>query len=219
MSFISALQRSTLFLIFLTYYRANAQGDKWHRVSIDDSATVELPGRVLKKKAKETEAFYHKNGQAIYIIALQRDAYNGNPIESELTKFYNAALKGTMDAAGGGQITEKKIFTVDDFTGVEAQYITPNRPSLPKVKYVRLLLANGIFYSQSFWANSDQDSILTESRKRFFSSFQTGVKKTLPVDPETQTLAYKLGSLMGSLLAYGAIIYVLVVVIRRLFKA
>ena len=211
-----------VFLLFLIFYTPLAEAQKWNRVIIDDSATVEFPKQVIRKqsveKAVETVAFYCRDEKAIYLIALQKDAYGGNPIATELAKFYDGALTGTLSAAGGGQITAKNTFAIDGFNGIEAQYETPNKPDLPRIKFVRLLIANGTFYSQSFWTNSEQDSNVTESRNHFFSSFHPGVKKTAPVDPETQTRAYKLGGLMGTLFAYGAMIYVVVIVIRRLSR-
>jgi hypothetical protein len=216
------LSTRIVLLLFLIFYSEFVQAQKWNRVSIDDSASVDFPGQVTRKKAVEesveTQAFFYKNEQAIYIVAIQQGAYGGNPIATELTKFYDEALKGTLSAAGGGQVIAKKSFAVDGFDGIEAQYETPNKPDLPRVKFVRLLIANGTFYSQSFWTDTEQDPELDRSRNHFFSSFHPGVKKTTPVGPETQTRAYKLGSLMGSLFFYGALVAVFVALVRRLSK-
>lgn len=210
------------FLLFFIFCAVAGQAQHWKRFSIDDSTTVDFPGNVKRKKSVEktveTQVYFCQDEKAIYITFLQHDAYGGNPIATELTKFYDGALKGTLSAAGGGQIIAQKPFIVNGFNGIEAQYETPNKPDLPRVKFVRLLIANGTFYSQSFWTNSEQDPEIIERRNHFFSSFHTEVKMTAPVDPETQTRAYKLGSLMGSLFFYGALVAVFVVIVRRYSK-
>ncbi|MGY3087216.1 hypothetical protein ACVWYF_000242 [Hymenobacter sp. UYAg731] len=210
------------FLLFFIFCALSGKAQHWNRVSIDDSTTVDFPGHVKRKKSVEksveTLACFYQDEKAVYLTALQHDAYGGNPIATELTQFYDEALKGTLSAAGGGQIIAQKPFTVNGFNGIEAQYETPNKPDLPRVKFVRLLIANGTFYSQSFWTNSEQDPEIIERRNHFFSSFHTEVKMTAPVDPETQTRAYKLGSLMGSLVFYGALVAIFVAIVRRYSK-
>jgi hypothetical protein len=219
---LTTLSTKIGFLLCFIFSAVSAQAQNWKRISIDDSATVDFPGHVTRKKSVEksveTLACFYQDDKAIYLIALQHDAYGGNPIASELMKFYDEVLNGTLSAAGGGQIIARKSFTVNGFTGIEAQYETPNKPTLPRFKFVRLLIANGTFYSQSFWTNYDQDPEVISNRNHFFTSFRTDVKKTAPVDPETQTRAYKLGSFMGGLVFYGALIAIFVAIVRRLSK-
>jgi len=178
---------------------ATAQDRNWQKNRLDDSTTVEFPGTPKKKLVAGRQTTFFQDDKAIYSVIVEKDFYGGNPIDSELKKVYEGTLKGMMNAFGGGEIIEEKAFSVDGFSGRQIQFTTPNKPQLPRIKAVRFLLANGTFYISNFWTNTEQDLRVDSARNHFFLSFQTSMKRTAAVDPETQTRAYKLGSLMGSL--------------------
>ena len=209
-----------LLLFFQSFcLSATAQVEHWQRISLDDSTSIEFPGEPKKKLSNGQQATFFQNDKAIYSIIVGKDAYGGNPIDSELERFYTGTLKGMMDAFGGGEIIDEKPFVIDSFSGKEIRFTTPSKPQLPPIKTVRFLLANGTFYTTNFWTNTNQDPEVDSARNHFFSSFQTRMKKTAAVDPETQTGAYRLGSMLGSLFFYGALIAVFVAVVRRFSKS
>lgn len=214
----SLISPSLLVIMLLISHFASAQGQRWRKVSLDDSASVDFPGQVTRKEMKGQQVVFFNDDKARYVFIIGKNAYDGNPIDSELAKIYAETWQGALERLGECKLVQCRKFTLDGFSGMEVQYTAPTPRSLPQFQFMRFLLANGTFYSASFLTNNEHDTETDANRLRFFSSFRTGVKKTPPVDPETQTQAYKLGQLLGSLFVYGGLIAIVVVVIRRVSR-
>ena len=202
----------------IIHLSTQAQDVSWQKVQLDDSTTIEFPGLATKKEVGGQQAFVFQNEQVIYSVVIQKNSFEGSPSDSVLTKFYRGALSGTIDAAGGGDILVAKAFVADGFTGLEAQYTTPNKPALPRVKTLRFLLANEVLYTANFWTDADRIPEVDSARIRFFSSLHTTRVKAPVTTDETQGSGYASGYLMGKLFFYGALLLGIVVVIKRFSK-
>jgi hypothetical protein len=210
------MNKNMLLLAFqILCLQAAAQDKRWQKIYIDDSTTVDFPGTPKKKLVAGRQATFFRDDKVIYSVIVKKDIYGGNLIDSELKKFYDGTLKGMVNAFGGGEVIEEKEFIVNGFSGRQFQLITPAKLKSPRIKSARVLLVNGTFYTTNFWTNTEQDPHVDSARNRFFLSFRTSMKRTAAVDPGTQTQAYKLGSLMGSLFFYGALVAVFVAIVRR----
>lgn len=124
-------------LLLISHF-AFSQNQNWHAVNLDDSTTMAFPGRVVDKEMKGGHVFSHTSSEAIYSAVIQKGAYDGNPIDSELNKIYAETLEGMMRGMGGGVINDKRSFTVGKFSGLEARFSVPTNSRLPKATQVHV---------------------------------------------------------------------------------
>ena len=198
---------------------AFAQEPKWQKVRLSDSGTVEFPGSPTEKeqetKLGQAQTYLLKDSGTIYMAMVQENALEPESSNAEIKQFYTGALQG-----GGMQVLTKKEFTVNGFTGIEAQVTIPNRPSLPAIKFMRVIAINGTAYIQNFWTSAEQNERLTTARQHFFSSLQPRVDKISQVTDgfETNSASYRLGKLLGKLAFYGFLIFIFFKIIRRFDK-
>jgi hypothetical protein len=120
------MNKKILLLAFqMLCLQAAAHVKNWQKIYLDDSTTVEFPGTPKKKLVAGRQAFSFQDDKAIYTLIVDRDAYGGNPVDSELKKFYDGTLRGMMNTSGGGEIIQEKAFNVDSFSGRQIQFTTP----------------------------------------------------------------------------------------------
>ena len=213
---ITALLISLLASVSLGAY---AQQDKWQKIIVGDSVTVEFPG-VPEQKETETklgkaQAYTLTDGRALYMAIVQSHALEEESNDSEIAEFYSGVLKGS-----GGQVLKKTSFSTNGFSGVEAQFITPENPQLPAVKFLRVVAVNGTAYIQQVWTSDEQNEAVAPERQRFFASFQPKVAKVDQAGEgvQTNTSAYRLGKLLGRLAFYAVVAFVGFVLLRRFLK-
>jgi len=197
----------------------SAQSQQWQKIVIGDSITVEFPG-VPKKKETESKlgavhAYVLNDGTALYMAMVQEDAMDAAANNLEIAEFYDGALRGI-----GGPVLSRHSFTVNGFPGIEVQFTTPNRPQLPAIKFMRVVVVNGTAYTQQFWTSTEQSENVANARRQFFSSFQPNVEKTTQVSEmvSTDSYAYRLGKLLGKLAVDGIVVFVGFILLRRFLR-
>jgi hypothetical protein len=196
-------------------YPCLAQVREWKKVSIADSITVSFPGKPTEKltqnKLGQVKVYVFKDGTGIYTAMVQESPIEPESSDAEIQKFYQGILQGL-----GGKILNQKTFVVNGFKGVEAQFTTPSHPELPATKFLKAVVVNGTVYLQQFWTDSKQENEVNFARSYFFSSFRPDVDKVdqVAVDVHTDTFAYRVGKLLGTLMFYGFLIFVVVKVLR-----
>ena len=203
-------------LAALTGHIAWAQAPAWQKVSLDSLVSVEFPAAPTKQEVQGQQVYVANEDGTIYMVLAQKNAFKENPTPTELMDFYNGMEEGVLQEAGGGQLTNKSTFTINGFTGVEAQFTTPTRPSLPAVKFMRILLVNNTAYTQNFWTSTEKEASSQESRQRFFASLRPSVQQTAAATGSRKDAAsYKFGYVLGQLGMVALLIGGVVWVVRR----
>lgn len=214
--------RISLLLFFMVVSKlALAESAPWEKLQLDASASIDFPEKVTKQEAAGQEVYSLKEGKTVYIVVISKNGFRQDASEEELSKFYDGVLKGTLEAAGNGEILKRSAFAVAGFTGVEVQFTSPAKPQLPATKFMRVLSVNGTMYTLNYWTDAEQNEASNADRNRFFASFQLGnLKNTAATKrgsaPDT---AYESGRKTGKLTFYALLAVGIFFLVRRLSKS
>ncbi|RZL15552.1 MAG: hypothetical protein EOO62_03705 [Hymenobacter sp.] len=190
---IQTIRLLLLFLMAATSHQLLAQPIAWQKTPLDSVASVTFPGVASKKDDHGRPLYLCSDSTSIYMVSIQRTKSQKEVEGEQLEAFYKGVLLGVLKTTGGGEVLHKSSFVVAGFSGIEAQFTTPDKPELPANKFMRVLAVNGTIYVLSFWTDADPVSTAAD-RDKFFSSLQLNVTKRAAADHST---AYEIGRQTG----------------------
>lgn len=203
------------FIIFCSF------GQSTYKQNILNIATIDFPEKpdFIDTLGLKMYDYSDENAQFILMIRDLSSQPDLSFQEDDLEKFYSNTIAGIIDASEG-KILNKKVFELDGLKGVEIEFISNSNPSLPDLRFEKILFVNNLFIAVDFVTNS-VDSMITKNKKdQYFQSFiLTAKKSTLKqLDASNKDKAYKTGFAIGKVLGYLfviGIVFLIVILINK----
>ena len=216
-----SLTNKIIAVLFLVSHTVFSQ--EWIPTNITDVATIDFPVESELIENQGETIWSATDNDAVYLVIVKKlDILQASRLTPDnIPDFYEGVANGILNAANAELITKKNI-RVNDFQGLEVEYLATSNPELPALRYNRIFLIDQYMVQINFWPLTDQKSISEEKRKQFFESFSIhSTKNYATPDPSNvaeeapnalnigEEMGYRMGQLLAGLTILGLLIGVI----------
>jgi hypothetical protein len=212
-----------LLLIYITSSPLSAK--QWHRVLIDENASILFPSKPTSSDENGQASFSCIDSKSIYVASVQ-DMNElqtlGFGSKDEVNEFYKGVINGTLKKYHG-KLIQTNDFYIRGLKGVEIEFTFNHESGFTEQRFSRFLVVNDITIILQFSTSIDSagsgSSIMR--RKHFFDSLKLrGRDDDLGQynDDKGRRITSKVAYVIGSWLPTLVIIIGLIIIIRFIIK-
>ncbi len=188
-------------VLLLTVHFSFSQ--EWSKIKLNDFSSISFPK--APKKVASDEGIKRIN----YSLSFDHETYyvmlvnlgSKKITTSELPKFYQGIMKGTLKSSKGKMISQKE-FNINGLLGYEMVYESNSNPQLPNLRHKRLLITNNTLISYEFWTYKENEKLTLDNKTKFFNSIVLTNKEITNIKKTEESSAYKIGHAVGEVIGY-----------------